>query len=240
MGRIFETRKATMFARWNKMAKLFTRISKDIVIAVKSGGPNPDSNPALRRAVHNARAANMPKDKVDAAIKRASGADAASYEVVMYEGYGPHGIAVLVETATDNVVRTVANIRMHFRNNNGSMGNTGSVSFLFKRMGVFRLNPGGIDPDPLELALIDFGLEEMGEGQDEKGEKQLVIRCAFNDFGHMQHALEERKLTPISAESEYVAQNLLQLDEAKAHEVLKLVDELEQDEDVQRVFHNLG
>src|SRR4051794_34465070 len=134
MGRIFETRKATMFARWNKMAKVFTRITKDIVMAVKAGGPKPDSNPALRRAVQNARSANMPKDKVEAAIKRASTQGGENYEVVMYEGYGPHGVALLVETATDNVVRTVANVRMHLKNGGGSLGTAGSVSFAFKRM----------------------------------------------------------------------------------------------------------
>ncbi len=240
MGRIFETRKATMFARWNKMAKLFTRISKDIAIAVKAGGPNPDSNPGLRRAIQNARAANMPKDKVDSAIKRASGHEAENYDVVLYEGYGPHGIAVLVETATNNVVRTVANVRMHFNKAGGSLGTTGSVGFLFKRMGVFRLSPEGLDLEALELDLIDHGLEELGESTGEKGEKQIVIRCAFNDFGQLQTAIEARGLTVLSADSEYVPQNLIELPEDKATEVLKLVDSLEQDEDVQRVFHNLG
>jgi len=240
MGRIFETRKATMFARWNKMAKVFTRISKDIVIAVKAGGPSPDSNPALRRALQNARGANMPKDKVEAAIKRASGHDQQSYEVVLYEGYAPHGVAVVVETATDNVVRTVANVRVAFKNHGGNMGTSGSVAFQFKRMGVFRLAPEGIDADALELDLIDHGLEEMGEGTGEKGEKQLVIRCAFADFGTLQAALEERKLPVISADSEYVAQTPVQLPEEQAKEVLELVDALEQDEDVQRVFHNLA
>ncbi|MCM2333912.1 MAG: YebC/PmpR family DNA-binding transcriptional regulator, partial [Anaeromyxobacteraceae bacterium] len=206
MGRIFETRKATMFARWNKMAKLFTRITKDIVIAVKAGGPSPDTNPALRRALQNARGANMPKDKVDAAIKRASGQDQQAFEVVLYEGYAPHGVAVVVETATDNVVRTVANVRVGFKNHGGNMGTTGSVAFQFKKMGVFRLAPEGVDADALELDLIDHGLEEMGEGTGEKGEKQLVIRCAFADFGTLQAALEARKLPVLSADSEYVAQ----------------------------------
>jgi YebC/PmpR family DNA-binding regulatory protein len=240
MGRIFETRKATMFARWNKMAKLFTRISKDIAIAVKAGGPNADTNPALRRAVQNARAANMPKDKVEGAIKRASGHDAENYDVVLYEGYAPHGIAVLVETATNNLVRTVANVRMHFNKAGGSLGTTGSVGFMFKRMGVFRLSPEGLDLEALELDLIDHGLEEMGESTGEKGEKQIVIRCAFNDFGKLQAAIEARGLTVLSADSEYVPQNLIELPEDKATEVLKMVDSLEQDEDVQRVFHNLG
>jgi YebC/PmpR family DNA-binding regulatory protein len=240
MGRIFETRKATMFARWNKMAKVFTRITKDIVIAVKAGGPSPDTNPALRRILQNARAANMPKDKVEAAIKRASGQDQKAYEVVIYEGYAPHGVAVMVETATDNGTRTVANVRSAFKENGGNMGTTGSVAFQFKKMGVFRLSPDGIDQDALELELIDHGLEEMGESTGEKGEKQLVIRCAFESFGQLHAALEERKLNVISAEFEYVAQTPVTLPEDQAKEVLQLVDALEQDEDVQRVFHNLG
>lgn len=240
MGRIFETRKATMFARWNRMAKVFTRISKDIAIAVKAGGPNPDNNPALRRALQNARGANMPKDKVEAAIKRASGQDQAAYEVVLYEGYGPHGVAFVVETATDNVVRTVANIRMHFKDHGGKLGTTGSVAYQFQRMGAFRLLPEGFDWEALELDLIDHGLDEMGEGQGEKGEKQVVIRCSFANFGQLQAAIEERKLPLTSAEFEYVPQALVHLPEEAAKEVLALVDALEQDEDVQKVFHNLA
>ncbi len=240
MGRIFETRKHTMFARWNKMAKAFTRISKDIAIAVKGGGTSPDCNPALRRVIQNARAANMPKDKVDAAIKRASGADQQSYDIVLYEGYAPHGIAVLVETATDNVTRTVATVRSVFKTKGGNFGATGSVSFLFSRMGVFKLAPEGIDPDALELELIDHGLEELGESIGEKGEKQIVVRCAFASFGQLQAAIEAKGLTTISADSEYIPSNLLELSAEEAKEVLELVDALEQDDDVQRVFHNLA
>jgi YebC/PmpR family DNA-binding regulatory protein len=240
MGRIFETRKATMFKRWDTMAKAFTRVAKEITIAVKAGGPRPETNPALRRAMQNARAVNMPKDKVEAAIKRASGADQKDYEIVLYEGYAPHGIAVLVETATDNVVRTVANVRMHFKDWGGNLGSTGSVAFAFKHMGVFRLSPEGIDQEALELDLIDHGLEEMGESTGEKGEKQLVIRCAFADFGKLQAAIEARGLTILSAQSEYIPQNPMELPEDEAQEVLKLVDALEQDDDVQRVFHNLA
>ncbi|MFL5263560.1 MAG: YebC/PmpR family DNA-binding transcriptional regulator [Anaeromyxobacteraceae bacterium] len=240
MGRIFETRKATMFARWNRMAKVFTRISKDIVIAAKAGGPDPHTNAALRRALQNARAANMPKDKVEGAIKRASGQDQQAYETVLYEGYGPHGVAFVVETATDNVVRTVANVRVAFKNHGGNLGTTGSVAFQFQKMGVFRLAAEGLDAEALELDLIDHGLEELGEGQGEKGEKQLVVRCAFASFGQLQAAIEERKLPLVSAESEYVAQTPVELPEAQATEVLELVDALEQDDDVQRVFHNLA
>ncbi len=240
MGRIFETRKATMMARWDRMAKVFTRVAKEIAIAVKQGGPSVENNPALRRAIQNARSANMPKDKVDAAIKRASGNDTADYEELVYEGYAPHGVAVLVECATDNPTRTVANVRAAFKKGGGNMGSTGSVAFMFKRMGVFRLNPEGLDAESLELDLIDFGLEEMGESTGEKGEPQLVVRCAFADFGQMQAAIEQRGIMPISAASEYIADNLSQLDEAQAQEVLAMIDRLEQDDDVQNVFHNLG
>ncbi|MEY3210573.1 MAG: hypothetical protein RIT28_1054 [Pseudomonadota bacterium] len=240
MGRIFETRKATMFARWDKMAKIFTRISKDITIAVKAGGPVVENNPALRRAVQNARAANMPKDKVENAIKRAAGNDASDYQELIYEGYGPHGIAVLVQTATDNPTRTVANVRNAFNKGGGNMGSTGSVAFQFKHMGVFRISPEGVNADDIELDLIDHGLEEMGEGESDKGEAQLVIRCAFNDFGRLQRAIEERGLTVISAEAEYIPSAPTELPEDAATEVLKMIDRLEQDDDVQKVFHNLA
>jgi YebC/PmpR family DNA-binding regulatory protein len=239
MGRIFETRKHVMFARWNRMAKQFTRIGKDITIAVRSGGPDPDNNPALRRVIQNARAVNMPKDKVESAIKRASGKDVTNYEEVIYEGYAPHGVAVLVQTATDNPTRTVGNIRNVFNKNGGNLGTSGSVSFMFRRMGVFRLDPEGIDQDDLELYLIDHGLDEMGEGRGEKDEPQLVIRCNFADFGQLQKGLEDRKLSPLSAEQEYICTTPVELPEDQAREVLEFIDKLEQDEDVQKVFHTL-
>jgi YebC/PmpR family DNA-binding regulatory protein len=240
MGRIFEVRKHTMFARWNRMAKQFAKIGKDITIAVKAGGPDPHSNPALRRVIQNARAVNMPKDKVDAAIKRATGRDAANYSEVVYEGYGPHGIAVLVETATDNPTRTVGVVRNLFAKNGGNLATTGSVAFQFRKMGVFRLSPEGIDQDDLELHLIDHGLDEMGESSGEKGEPQLVIRCAFEDFGTMQKALEERGITPISAEHEYICATPTELPESQANEVMAMLDKLEQDDDVQKVYHTLA
>jgi YebC/PmpR family DNA-binding regulatory protein len=240
MGRIFEVRKHAMFARWNRMAKQFHRIAKDINIAVKAGGSDPNSNPALRRCVQNARAINMPKDKVEAAIKRASGKDAANFQVAIYEGYGPHGVAILVETATDNPTRTVSNVRHLFAKDGGNLATTGSVSFQFKDMGVFRLNPEGIDHDDLELFLIDHGLEEMGESTGEKGEPQLVIRCALANFGQMQKALEDRGITPLSAEREFVCITPTELPEEQAKEVLELIDKLEQDDDVQKVFHTLA
>ena len=239
MGRIFEVRKSSMFARWDKMAKNFTRIGKEIVIAVKAGGPDPNTNPALRRCFQNAKSVNMPKDRVEAAIKRAAGKEMANYEEILYEDYGPHGVAILVETATDNHVRTVANLKTHFNKGNGAMGNSGSVSFQFKKMGVFKLKPEGLNTDELEFELIDFGLEEMGEGTGENGEEVLVLRSAFNDFGRMQKALEDKGIIPLSAEVEWIPTTTVELPEEQAQDVLKLVDKLEQDDDVQKVFHNL-
>src|SRR5882724_12578830 len=177
MGRIFEVRKATMFARWDKMAKQFSRIGKEIVIAVKTSGPDPNINPALRRCMQNAKSVNMPKDKVEAAIKRAQGKDMSNYDEILYEGYAPHGVALLVETATDNHVRTVANIKSYFNKGNGTLGNSGSVSFQFTKMGSFKLKLEGLNTDELEFELIDHGLEDMGEGSGENDETVLVLRC---------------------------------------------------------------
>jgi len=240
VGRAFEKRKSTIFARMDRVGKQFTKVGKDIAIAVKSGGTSPDGNPALRRALQNARALNMPKDKVEAAIKKASGQNATNYDIVIYEGYAPHGIALLVETATDNVTRTVANVRHHFKAHGGNMGTTGSVAFMFQRQGVFRLSPEGIERDTLELELIDHGLVALEDGESDKGEPQLLVRCAFNDFGTMQTALEARGLAAISTESQYVAQTLTELPEDKANEVMELVAALEGDDDVQNVYSNLG
>jgi YebC/PmpR family DNA-binding regulatory protein len=240
MGRAFEKRKATIFKRMDRVGKQFAKINKDIAIAVKSGGSNPDGNPALRRAIQNARAVNMPKDKVEAAIKKASGQGAAEYEIVFYEGYGPHGIAMIVETATDNVTRTVANVRHAFKANGGNMGTTGSVSFMFQRQGVFRLDPEGIERDSLELDLIDHGLVALEEGENDKGDKQLLVRVAFNDIGTMQAALESRGLTVVSTESDMVPTTTTELPEDKANEVMELVATLEADDDVQNVYSNLA
>lgn len=240
MGRAFEKRKSTIFARMDRVAKQFTKIGKDIAIAVKGGGTSPDGNPALRRALQNARAVNMPKDKVEAAIKKASGQGAANYDVIIYEGYGPHGVAMLVEAATDNVTRTVANVRHHFKAHGGNLGTTGSVAFMFQRQGVFRLSPEGIDRDELELALIDHGLVALEDGESDKGELELVVRCAFSDFGAMQAAIESRGLTPISSHSDYVAGTLTELPEGRLDEVMELVAALEGDDDVQNVYTNLA
>jgi YebC/PmpR family DNA-binding regulatory protein len=235
MGRIFEVRKSTMFARWDRMAKAFTRIGKEIAIAVKTGGPDPDTNPALRRCMLNAKGVNMPKDRVEAAIKRAMGKDMTNYEEVVYEGYAPHGVAVLVETATDNHTRTVANVRMHFRKGEGSLGNSGSVAFLFNHMGEFKIKNEGLNLDDLELELIDYGLEEIGE--DHEG--NIVIRTPFEEFGHMSKALEDKGVNVITAELTRIPTTTVELNEEQAKDVLELVDKLEQDEDVQKVYHNL-
>jgi len=240
MGRIFEVRKATMFKRFDRMAKQFTRIGKEIVIAVKSGGPNPDDNPALRRCYQNARSAGMPKDRVEAAIKRAMGKDTSNYEEILYEGYAPHGVALLVETATDNHVRTVANVKSHFNKGGGAMGNSGSVSFQFKKMGVFKLSPEGIEMDDLELELIDHGLDELGDSNDDNGNPIIVLRCNFTDFGNLQKELEAKKLNVISAEFEWIPSTTVPVTDEQAEDISKLIERLEEDEDVNKVFHNMG
>lgn len=240
MGRIFEVRKSSMFARYDRMAKQFTRIGKEIAIAVKASGPDPDNNSSLRRAMQNAKSVNMPKDKVEAAIKRAMGKDMANYEEVMYEGYGPHGVAVIVEAATDNIVRTVANVRSAFNKGNGALSTSGSVSFQFNKMGVFNLTPENLDPEALELDLIDHGLQEMGDGMTEDGKEVLVVRCAFSDFGKMQKALEDMDIKVLTSQFEWIPATTVELPEDQAEEVLKLVARLEADEDVQHVFHNLA
>ncbi|HEY0194694.1 MAG TPA: YebC/PmpR family DNA-binding transcriptional regulator [Kofleriaceae bacterium] len=240
MGRAFEKRKHTIFARMDRVAKQFTKIGKDIAIAVKNGGTSPDGNPSLRRALQNARAVNMPKDRVETAIKKASGQGATNYDIVIYEGYAPHGIAVIVEAATDNVTRTVANVRHAFKAAGGNMGTTGSVSFMFQHQGVVKLSPKGVDRDELELALIDHGLIGLEDGESEKGEPELVARCAFNDWGGLQAALEARGLTPLSSQSEYVAQTLTELPEDKVDDIMKMLAELEGDDDVQNVYTALA
>ena len=215
-------------------------LGKEIVIAVKAGGPDPSTNPALRRCYQNAKSVGMPKDRVEAAIKRALGKDTTNYEEILYEGYAPHGVALLVETATDNHVRTVANVKSHFNKGGGAMGNSGSVSFQFRKMGVFKLNPEGLNMDDLELELIDHGLDELGESNDDNGNPILVLRCAFNDFGNLQKALEEKNITPISAELEWIPTTTVPVSDEQAEDVSKLIERLEQDEDVNKVFHNMG
>lgn len=240
MGRFFEARKHTIFARSARVSKLFTRAAREITMAVKASGPDPEANPALRRAIQNARSLSMPKDKIEGAIKRASDKDTSNYEEAIYEGYGPHGIALLVVAATDNPTRTVANVRHCFTKGGGNLGTTGSVSFGFQRMGVFRIKPDSIDTDELELELIDHGLEDLGEGSTEAGDPVLVLRCALGDFGNLQSALEERSIEVVESALEHIPQTPTELDDEKANEVFKLIAALEEDDDVQQVFHNLA
>jgi YebC/PmpR family DNA-binding regulatory protein len=235
MGRIFEKRKHKMFARFDRMAKAFTRIGKDIAIAVKNGGPHPENNPKLRMAIQNAKGANMPKDRVEAAIKRASSKEEKDFQEVVYEGYAPHGVPIVVECATDNPTRTVANIRLHFSKNGGSMGNSGSVAFMFERKGVFKFDPSKINLDELELDLIDAGAEDI-----ERGEEEVVVYTKFTEFGHMQKFLESKHLEAKSSELQYIPTTTKELSEAETDEVLKLVEVLEGDDDVQNVYHNLA
>lgn len=224
-----------MFARFDRMAKAFTRIGKEISIAVRQGGPHPEHNPKLRMAIQNAKGANMPKDRVEAAIKRASSKEEKDYQEVIYEGYGPHGVPIIVECATDNPTRTVANIRLHFSKNGGSMGNSGSVAFLFERKGIFRFDSEKLNLDELELDLIDAGAEDI-ERQDE----EILVYTKFTEFGHMQKFLESRNLDAKSSELQYVPTTTKELTEAQQDEVLKLVEVLESDDDVQTVYHNLA
>jgi YebC/PmpR family DNA-binding regulatory protein len=235
MGRIFEKRKHKMFARFDRMAKAFTRIGKDIAIAVKQGGPNPEYNPKLRMAIQNAKGVNMPKDKVEAAIKRASSKEEKDYQELTYEGYGPHGVPILVECATDNPTRTVANVRLHFSKNGGTMGNSGSVAFLFERKGVFKFEAGKLNLDDLELDLIDAGADEIERADDE-----IIVYTKFTEFGQMQKFLESRNLEAKSAELQYIPTTTKELPEDQVDDVLKCVEALESDDDVQNVHHNLA
>src|SRR5690606_13248118 len=220
--------------------KAFTRAGRQISMAVKAGGPDADNNPALRRAMQNARAVNMPKDKVLNAIDKAAGAnDTTDYQEVLYEGYAAHGIALMIEAATDNPTRTVANVRFAFKKESGNLGASGSVSFMFDQYGAFRISPEGVDRDELELELIDHGLDNIGEALDDNGAPLLVLRCAREDFGNLQNGIDAKGITIASSGFEWVPKTTTELDDAEADEVLKLIDRLEQDDDVQEVFHNL-
>lgn len=240
MGRTFENRKTAILKRGSRDSKAFTRCGRQIAMAVKSSGGDPDANPALRRAIQNARAVNMPKDKIQNAIDKALNlGDTEDFQTVLYEGYGPHGIPMIVETATDNPTRTVANVRAAFNKENGNLGTNGSVAFMFQQLGVFRLSPEGLDHEELELALIDHGLEELAEGLDDDGKPLLLARCARDDFGNLQSGLEEMKIEPVSSGFEWLPNSTTELDESGMDDVLKLIARLEQDDDVQAVFHNL-
>ena len=239
MGRAFEYRKATKFARWDKMAKQFSKASKHITIAVKQGGPDPDTNVSLRRAIQNAKAVQMPKDKIENAIKKASDKDTSDYDELVYEGMGPHGIAVVVETATNNGQRTVANVRSYFRKKGGSLGTQGMHDFMFDRKGVFYVLVEDVeDRDDLELEMIDYGLEEIEQDViEEKDYYKLYV--AFEDFGKLQEALEKRDIKVEKSELERIPKITKALTEEQVDEVLALIDLMEQDDDVTNVFHNL-
>jgi YebC/PmpR family DNA-binding regulatory protein len=240
MGRAFEFRKERKFKRWAKMAVQFTRLGKEIVMAVKSGGPNPETNSRLRTAIQNSKAVNMPKDRVDAAIKRASNKDDSNYEELVYEGYAQHGVAILIETATDNTNRTVANVRSYFNKTGGTLGKTGSLDFIFNRKAVFRfVPPEDLDLEELEFELIDAGLEDLYIEADEEGNDVGVIHTAFEDFGKMQKALEEKGFEMKSAKLERIALSHTDVTEEQAADVFKLIDKLEEDDDVQAVYHNM-
>ncbi len=237
MGRIFEKRKHKMFARYDKMAKTFTRIGKEIAIAVKTGGTDPNNNSRLRAAMQNAKANNMPKDRVEAAVKRASGKDALDLSEVVYEGYGPHGVAIVVETATDNPTRTVANVRSYFNKYNGSMATAGALEFMFQRRGVFTIGIQGKAMDELEMDLIDAGAEDIEVDEEEQTVRALT---EFESFAKMQKVLEEKGLDVRSAEIQRIPNNSVALTEEQMDDVAKLIDRIEEDEDVQNVFHNIA
>ncbi len=236
MGRIFEKRKYKMFARFARMSKAFNRIGRDINIAVMAGGPDPKINPRLRFTLQNAKSVNMPKDRVDAAIKRATEKDTTGYQEIIYEGYAPHGIAVIIECATDNPTRTVANIRHHFSKCNGSLGNSGSIAFLFERKGLIRISLSKIgNVEEFELDAIDHGLDDLAQDGQE-----LHIYTSFHDYGKMQKFLEERGIEIISAELQFIPTTQKELPEGQAKEVQDLLEKLEEDDDVQSVFHNMA
>ncbi len=234
MGRAFEFRKARKIKRWAAMSKAFTRIGKDIVIAVKEGGPDPDSNAKLRAVIQNAKAANMPKDNVERAIKRATDKNLGDFKEILYEGYGPHGIAVLIETATDNSTRTVANIRSYFNKCNGSLGTSGSVEFMFDHTCNFQISAEGIDPEELELDLIDHGVEEVFQDED-----TLIIYAPFEAFGALQKELENRGIEIQSSGFERIPQVTKELTEEQVADIEKLLEKIEEDDDVQNVYHTM-
>jgi YebC/PmpR family DNA-binding regulatory protein len=237
MGRIFEKRKEKMFKRYAKMAKAFTKIGREIAIAVKLGGPHPESNPRLRMVLQNAKAVNMPKANIEAAIKRATEKNAANYDEVIYEAYAPHGVPLLIETTTDNPTRTVANIRMHLNRGNGTLGTSGSVSFMFERKGIFKIDATGLNKDDLELQLIDWGAEDI-EWDDESND--VIVTTSFVDFGKMQQALEENKIPVKETNKVFVPTTTVELPEEQQKDVLSLIERLEEDDDVVAVYHNMA
>ena len=238
MGRAYEYRKARMFKRWDKMAKTFTRIGKDIVLAVKSGTADPATNARLRVLLQNARAANMPKETVERAIKRATSKDQADYKEIVYEGYGPHGVAILVESTTDNPVRTVANVRSYFNKLGGSLGTMGMLDFIFDRTCIFKVkNDGSKDVEELEFELIDVGGEEVFLDEETN---QINIYGEFSSFGTLQHYLEENGFEIVEADFERIPSDTKKLTDEEIAEVEKLIEKIEEDDDVQRVYHNMA
>ena len=236
MGRAFEFRKERKFKRWAKMAKTFTRIGKNIVIAVKEGGPDPETNSKLRAVIQNAKAANMPKDNIERAIKKASSKDTADYKEVTFEGYAPHGIAIFIEAATDNNNRTVANVRSYFNKCNGSLGTSGSVVFMFDHTAHFKIKKGDIDLEELEFELIDYGAEEVFE----EGEEHIMIYGEFSSFGSLQGYLEENNYEIISSGFERIPNITKKLNEEQVADVEKLLERIEDDDDVLNVYHTMG
>tara|TARA_B100001093_G_scaffold519952_1_gene611663 strand:- start:21288 stop:21998 length:711 start_codon:yes stop_codon:yes gene_type:complete len=234
MGRAFEFRKARKMKRWAAMSKAFTRIGKDIVMTVKEGGADPDSNSRLRAVIQNAKAVNMPKDNIERAIKRASDKNQGDYKEVLFEGYGPHGVAILVETATDNNTRTVANIRSYFNKCNGTLGTSGSVEFMFDHTCNFRIQSEGIDIEELELEFIDFGAEEIF--QDEDG---IIIYAPFESFGAIQKELEDRDIEILSSGFERIPITTTALNAEMVADIEKLLEKIEEDDDVQNVYHSM-
>lgn len=240
MGRAFEFRKARKLKRWGNMAKTFTRLGKEIVIAVKAGGPDPSSNPRLRMLIQTAKSENMPKDNVERAIKRAISKDTEDYKEIQYDGYGPFGIAIVVEAATNNNTRTVANVRSYFNKAGGSLGTTGSLDFMFDRKSVFKIAaPQGLDIEELELELIDYGVDEVFAEQNEDGVTEVMIYGAYDAFSKIQNYLEEKNFEILSGEFERIPTDQKEVT-AEQREVLeKLLEKFEEDEDVQRVYHNM-
>lgn len=235
MGRVFEKRKHKMFARYNKMSQTFTKIGKEIAIAVKAGGGDPEGNSRLRAIIANAKAANMPKANIEAAIARATSKQDKDFEEVTYEGKGPHGVVMVIETATDNPTRTVANLRSYFNKKGGQMMVSGSLDFMFERKGIFRITNNGLNLEDLELELIDFGMEEL----EDDGEGNLIISVPFTEFGAMQKALEERNMEIKNAELQRIPTNTVELSEEQENEVQVLLDLIEDDDDVTNVYTNI-
>lgn len=236
MGRAFEYRKARKLKRWGNMSRTFTRIGKEITIAAKAGGPDPDTNPRLRQLMQNAKAANMPKDTVERAIKKATDKDASDYKEISYEGYGPYGIAIFVEAATDNNTRTVANVRSYFTKHGGSLGTQGSLTFLFDHKAVFKVVPkDGVSLEDLELELIDYGVDELEH--DDEG--HIILYAAFEESSNVQKYLEDNGYEIISTEFERIPNDVKDVTPEQREKIEKLLDKLEEDEDVQNVFHNM-